>query len=192
MKTEITKPLAMLCSGMIILFALTIVFRIVAERTDSSFYFACYVTFLTIFYHFAMRIAAGEAITLIYRKRKFNYTSPWYKEKSFEKELYSILKVKKWKSQAITAKPYQFDVKERTYDELLHNMTQAEIVHETAMVLSFVPLFFIIPYGAPAVFIITSILSCTLDASFVIIQRYNRPRLLKIKKRMDKKEVIQV
>lgn len=188
MKKELTKPLIILCISVIMLLALTIFFRIIAVRTNSTVFFACYVTFLTVFYHFAMRIAAGEAITLIYRKREFNYDSSWYMEKPFERKLYKTLKVKKWKSEAITAKPYQFDIRNRTYDELLHNMTQAEVVHEIAMVLSFVPLLLIIPYGAPAVFIITSILSCMLDSCFVMIQRFNRPRLLKLKKAMDRKD----
>lgn len=187
MKKEFTKPLIILCISVIMLLALTIFFRIAASKTDNAVLFACYVTFLTVFYHFAMRIAAGEAITLIYRKREFHYDSSWYMEKPFERKLYKTLKVKKWKSEAITAKPYQFDIRKRSYDELLHNMTQAEVVHEIAMVLSFVPLLLIIPYGAPAVFIITSILSCMLDSCFVMIQRFNRPRLLKLKKAMDRK-----
>ncbi len=64
--------------------------------------------------------------------------------------------------------------------ELLHNMMQAELVHRIIMLLSFVPLLFIIPFGEPAVFIITSLASAALDGCFVIIQRYNRPRVIRL------------
>lgn len=52
-------------------------------------------------------------------------------------------------------------------------------MHRIIMVLSFVPLLFIIPFGEPAVFAITSVAACLIDCTFVIIQRYNRPRVLR-------------
>ena len=46
-------------------------------------------------------------------------------------------------------------------------------------VLSFPPMLLAVPFGAIEVFALTSILGCILDLLFVIIQRYNRPRLLR-------------
>ncbi len=97
-----------------------------------------------------------------------------------------MLNVKKWKSKAITAKPEQFDLRKVTPKELLHNTLQAELVHRYIMALSFLPLFLIIPYGVPAVFILTSAAACLLDCVFVIIQRYNRPRIIRILKHYEK------
>ena len=65
---------------------------------------------------------------------------------------------------------------------LLHNIAQAELVHRIIAVLSFAPLLLIIPYGAPAVFIVTSIFACLVDLRYVIVQRYNRPRVIRIMK----------
>ena len=48
------------------------------------------------------------------------------------------------------------------------------------MGLSFVPLVLIIPYGVPAVFILTSVFACLIDLQFVMIQRYNRPRVIRL------------
>ena len=59
-------------------------------------------------------------------------------------------------------------------------MAQAELAHRVIMVLSFVPLILIIPYGAAGVFITTSVLACLADMQFVIIERYNRPRVLRL------------
>lgn len=82
----------------------------------------------------------------------------------------------------ITAKPEQFDLRENSMDELLHNVAQAELVHRIIIVLSFIPLLLIIPYGVPMVFIVTSIAAALIDLQFVIIQRYNRPRVMKLLK----------
>ena len=74
------------------------------------------------------------------------------------------------------------DLRENSMDELLHNVAQAELVHRIIMVLSFGPLLLIIPYGVPSVFIVTSIVAALIDLQFVIIQRYNRPRVIKLLK----------
>ncbi len=68
---------------------------------------------------------------------------------------------------------------------MLHNMLQAELVHRIIMVLSFLPLLLIIPYGVPGIFIATSAAACLLDLIFVMIQRYNRPRIVRLLKRCE-------
>jgi hypothetical protein len=63
-------------------------------------------------------------------------------------------------------------------------MCQSEIVHEIIFVLSFMPILAIIWFGEPLAFIITSILSALFDLMFVIMQRYNRNRILRLKARL--------
>lgn len=174
---------------MIVMLVFTVVSRILYAVLRVDAFLSIYVTFLTVFYHFSMRILVGECVTLFFRNREFHYNAGWYQQHRWEEKLYHILQVKHWKGKVITAKPEQFDMKQRTYQELLHNMTQAEIVHEIIMILSFVPLLGIVPYGAPAVFIMTSIAACLIDGMFVIIQRYNRPRVLKLKERMANRTI---
>lgn len=60
---------------------------------------------------------------------------------------------------------------------------QSETVHEVNMLLSFVPLLFSIWFGSLDVFLITS---CG-AALFVIMQRYNRPRLMRLMRRSSTK-----
>lgn len=145
-----------------------------------------YVTLLTTFYHFAMRLIVGETITIIYKTRSFSANSFGFRIRSYEPALYRILKVKKWKTKVITAKPEQFDIRKVSPEGLLHNMLQAELVHRVIMLLSFVPLLLIIPYGVPLVFVLTSVFACLFDLVFVIIQRYNRPRIIKLLERGDR------
>ena len=54
------------------------------------------------------------------------------------------------------------------------------VLQGTQEVLSFLPVFAGIKFGAYPVFIITSIVSAGMDLIFVIMQRYNRQRSMKI------------
>ena len=137
------------------------------------------ITMLTFFYHFAMRLTVGETVTLLYRNKDFPQDRLGFRLYSFEDGLYRKLKVNRWKTRVITAKPEQFDLNQVSPGELLHNVMQAELVHRIIMVLSFVPLLLIIPFGVPWVFIITSTAACLIDGVFVMIQRYNRPKVLR-------------
>ena len=159
---------------------MTVFFEIVYIKFVQGWMLTLHITFLTISYHFVMRLIVGELITVRYRNRKFNLYSIGFRMYKFEPELYKRLKVKKWKKNIITAKPEQFDISKNSMEALLHNIAQAELVHRIIMVLSFVPLVLIIPYGEPIIFIITSIFSCMIDLRFVIVQRYNRPRVIKL------------
>ncbi|MBO4355499.1 MAG: hypothetical protein J5850_01430 [Clostridia bacterium] len=75
--------------------------------------------------------------------------------------------------------PALFDTKIHSWSEIAQAMCQAEVVHEIIVVLSFVPILFSIWVGALPVFLITSILSAGMDLMFVILQRYNRSRVIK-------------
>lgn len=136
------------------------------------------ITFATCFYHFAMRLFVGHLINWLMNNRA-DYRSAWYTLHPFEKKLYKALRVKKWKSNVPTYDPSCFDPKLHSWDEIAQAMCQAEIVHEVIVVLSFVPLLAAIPFGSFWVFAITSLLSALYDLSFVIIQRFNRPRIIK-------------
>jgi len=57
-------------------------------------------------------------------------------------------------------------------------------------VLSFIPLLFSIWFGSAGVFLITSCLAALLDAAFVMVQRYNRPRLLRLIQKQSKRGTI--
>lgn len=179
----------MICIN-ILMVAMTVFFMILYRKFEQGWLLTLYVTFLTISYHFIMRLIVGELITVRYRNRKFNLNSVGFRMYHFEPELYKRLKVKKWKKNIITAKPEQFDVSKNSMEAMLHNIVQAELVHRIIMVLSFVPLVLIIPYGAPIIFIMTSIFSCLIDLQFVIVQRYNRPRVIKLME-MVKKQLIE-
>ena len=150
--------------------------------TENRVFFPVAVTFGTIFYHLAMRLAIGSLVDAKYHNR-MDYTKKWFQEKPFEKKLYQKLRVKKWKKHLPTLNPEDFDIKNRSLEEIIQVMCQAEVVHELIMPFSFVPIVFSIWFGSLGVFVITSCISFLFDGMFVIMQRYNRPRLIRLLKR---------
>ena len=82
-----------------------------------------------------------------------------------------------------TFDPDSFDLKKHTFGEIVRATCIAEITHEIIMPLSFLPLLAIPRYGAAPVFVITSILAAAFDGVFVIMQRCNRPRLVRLQKK---------
>lgn len=180
MSGKTSRNMAIMICVNILMVAITVLFAILCRKYGQEWMLTLYVTFLTISYHFIMRLTVGELITIRYRNRKFNLNSVGFRMYQFEPELYKRLKVKKWKKNIITAKPEQFDISKNGMEGILHNIALAELVHRIIMVLSFIPLVLIIPYGAPIIFIMTSIFSCLIDLQLVIVQRHNRPRVIKL------------
>lgn len=156
--------------------ALTAVSGIYYLKTENGVSLSLFITFLTVSYHFLMRLAVGETVTFLFRNKKFNTENFFFKERKFEPALYERLGVKHWKNKVLTAKPEQFRVRKDCLLDLVHNICQAETVHALIAVLSFLPLFLIVPFGAPAVFILTSVFAALIDFKYLLIQRYNLPR----------------
>ena len=140
------------------------------------------ITFGTYFYHFAMRLLVGHILDRI-KQNKANYHKAWYQPRAWEVKLYKQLNVKKWKSNMPTYDSSLFDPKLHSWEEIAQAMCQAELVHEVIATLSFLPLLAAIPFGSFFVFLFTSLLAALFDLSFVIMQRYNRPRILKLIKK---------
>ena len=139
----------------------------------------------TIMYHFWVRIIMGNVSKLF--KKHINYKQWWFKEKSFEKEFYKILRVKDWKGKALTYNPESFSLKEHSLEEIANNMAKVEVDHWINEVISLSTLLFIIPWGRVWAFVISAIVAMVFDSQFIIIQRYNRPRVVRI---FEKKENI--
>ena len=136
-------------------------------------------------YHFAMRLAVGYTVNFV-MKNKANHNNAWFREKSFENKLYKLIGVRKWKKYLPTYSPDTFDTEKRTVEEIIGATCQAEIVHEIIMILSLLPITLIPSLGSAPAFVITSVLSMLFDSMFVILQRFNRPKFVKIMKRFRK------
>ena len=136
----------------------------------------------TFFYHLAYRLLIGLVINSAFHNR-MDANRRWFRPRSFEPALYRHLRVKRWKGKLPTFQPDTFSLSHRTLEELIGATCQAEIVHELNLPLSFLPLAASRWFGAAPVFLITSVLAACFDALFVLIQRYNRPRLIRLAQR---------
>ena len=136
-------------------------------------------------YHFVMRLAVGTIVNLI-MKNKADHQNAWFRAKKFENKLYQLIRVKKWKKHLPTYNPETFDTSKKTVQELVGASCQAEIVHEIIMAMSLLPIALIPLLGGAVALIITSVLSMLFDSLFVILQRYNRPRLVRVMNRFSK------
>lgn len=141
-----------------------------------------FITSITISYHLIMRFIVGTVIS-----HHYSYRHNWFAEHKFEKRLYKLLKVKKWKKFMPTADIKKYSLRENTLEEIANNMCRNEVIHEVIAVLSYVPILFGIFAGAYPVFIITSVLASMIDMIFVVMQRYNRPRIIKLIERDKRK-----
>lgn len=160
-------------------FIMAIFTTILYRFFNSEIYITLAITFGTITYHLGMRLLVG----LLYNigmKNRADYTKKWYQIHSWESRLYQFLRVKKWKAKMPTYNPDIFSNRKHTWDEIAQAMCQSELVHETNILFSFVPLVASVRFGAFSVFLITSICSAVFDLMFVMIQRFNRPRVVKM------------
>ena len=79
-----------------------------------------------------------------------------------------------------TFAPEMLDLKVHTWEEIAGAMCQSEVVHSIIVVLCFVPVLATLIWGTFWVFFITSVLAAGVESMFVIMQRYNRPRVIKM------------
>lgn len=158
---------------------LCIVFAFTYRASGIDALYSLAITFGTIAYHFLMRLAVGFSVDGI-MKNKADYNSKWFRCSAFEEKIYRKLKVKQWKNRLPTFRPEYFELSEHSWDEIAQATCQSEAVHEIIVLLSFVPISFSVWFGALPVFIITSIFAALFDLLYVIIQRYNRPRIIRL------------
>lgn len=154
-----------------------VIFGALFAGTGTDWLLAAAISFGMCAYHMAIRFLAPAILSVVFH-RKYNEKSRWFRQRSWELKWYRFLRVKKWKGKAITYDPSEFSLKIHTIEEIINNMCHAELVHELIMVLSFTSLFFAIPFGSWEIFLVTAILAAAVDGMFVVIQRFNRPRLI--------------
>ena len=145
------------------------------------------ITIGTTLYHFAMRLIVGYTVNALMKNRA-DPLAFWFQPRKWEEPFYKLIRIRKWKKYLPTYDPTSFDPDEKSMDEILGASCQAEIVHEIIMLFSLLPLALIPIFGAPAAFILTSLLAMLFDSLFVILQRFNRPRLLKVARRFSREQ----
>ena len=164
----------------------TFLFILLYLYLQQGWLLSCAITFGTTAYHFVMRLSVGYIVPKI-TKYRFDYRSAWFQPRSWEAAFYQKLNIRSWKATLPTYAPSQFSLKSNSLHQIIQNMCGAEVVHEVIMVLSFLPLLTVPFFGDWPVFLITSILASLYDSIFVMAQRYNRPRLVRLLEKQEAK-----
>ncbi len=154
-----------------------------------GFFYSLGVTALTVFTHVIIRYI-GAILASAMPKSIKNPCCPIYRVGKREQELYKKLKFKRLKNSAPTYDPEEFDFSKRSPDELLYNSCHAGLTHAIIVLLSFAPILYSVPFKNPLIFVITSVTAACFDGYFVLIQRYNRPRYLKLAERSANKQEV--
>lgn len=144
------------------------------------------ITAFTIMYHLWVRIIMGNVCKLF--KSHIKYDGWWFKERGFEKNLYKLLKVKKWKDKALTYNPELFSLKDYSLEDIANTMAKVEVDHWINEIISITTILFGVLWGNVLIFVLTAILAMIFDAQFIVIQRYNRPRIVKILEKQKSKK----
>ncbi len=137
------------------------------------------ITAFVIMYHFGGRLLVGCISNIL----PFDYSQIWFRERKFEKKLYRLLRVRKWKERVLTFDPDSFSTEKNTYLEIAKTMTKSEVDHWLNELLSLTSLLFSLIWGQFWIFFITALAAMIFDLQFIIVQRYNRPIVLRVAKR---------
>ena len=134
------------------------------------------VTAFTVTYHLWMRIILGNVTKLF----SIRYTHPWFAQHPVEPTLYRLLRVKRWKDKVLTYNPELFSLTDYTLDEVANTMAKAETDHWVNQLISLSTILFGLIWGEVWIFALTALFAMAFDGQFIVIQRYNRPRILRI------------
>lgn len=156
-----------------------LLFRLSFRRTGTAWQLDAAVTAGTTAFHIALRFLSPAVLFLFFRRR-YDPKARWFQPRPWEPALYRRLGVKRWKKYALTYEPAEFSLELHSAEEVVENMCHAELVHELCAALSFSSLLFAVPFGHFPVFLATALLSAAIECPFLIIQRYNRPRLVRL------------
>lgn len=170
-----------------LLIAGTAILSVLYMKTYYEVFLSLAITFGTISYHVVMRLLVGLAFCIVMKNRA-DYKKRWYHVSGHEMAVYERLNVKKWKRRMPTYDRTLFDPRLHTWEKIAQAMCQAELVHETIALLSFLPIIAGIWFGAYPVFAVTSVLAAGCDMLFVMMQRYNRQRIMTLLQRERQKK----
>lgn len=105
----------------------------------------------------------------------------WFNQSNLEKDLYKKLKIKGWKNKLPTYDNSMFKIKSGSKEDVIKLMIQSENVHLLLIFLSYIPLFWSNFFGHLGMMIVMSFVFSIVHIPFVMVQRFNLPRIINAK-----------
>lgn len=185
MKQNKNRTPLIMALTMLVSIVMTVVCILLYKWTKYSWLYYSGIVIGMIAVHFViMHMAAPIAFFAF--GRRFNYNSFWFKPKKFEKPLYEFLRVKRWKTHVAAYNQNEYSIEMYGTYGVIMNMCYAEVVHELIFVMSYLPILFgIYISNYLLLFALCCLFSCS-HLIFIIIQRYNRPRVVKLYEKQNR------
>ncbi len=150
---------------------------------DSKAILWCGVVSFTILYQLSARLLFGK-LNCHFR---INYRQLWFREMAFERRFYELLGVRSWRGKVLTYNPELFTVENHTMEEIANTMAKVEVDHWANVIISLSTLIFGLVWGAFPIFLAVAILAILFDGQFIVVQRYNRPGVVRVIQLQNKK-----
>lgn len=143
------------------------------------------ILFMTAAYHLIVRLVIGTFADGAL-ENGIDPENHWFADSDAEQAAYRAIGVKRWKNKFPVPDAWKFSIKRRSLEDVIAESCRTEVVHEAGAVASLLSVLLTIPFGYLWFFILTAAIGGVFDLVFVMIQRYNRPRLMRAaaKKRM--------
>ncbi len=167
-------------------------FVLICHRTGYDFALAYGMFRVLLLYHIGIRIVVGT-ITGKTPLDAFHPDAPLWRQRPWEDALYKKLQVKQWKKKMPMFDVDKWDIRSCSADELLRAGCQAEACHMGNIALSLASVVLVPLTGSlvsalvgavvlPDAFVLmfAAVTASGFDAIFVIIQRFNRPRFMRL------------
>lgn len=141
------------------------------------------VTFM-ILYHFGLRILMGKLTVC------FPISPRWrlFRPLAIEPKFYQLLRVKQWKRHVLTFEPENFDLQTRSLEQVAQTMCKSELDHWINEIISLTSIAFALLWGQLPIFLATALAAMVFDAQFIVVQRYNRPKVLRLAERRNRRD----
>ena len=133
------------------------------------------VTVFTSLYQFGLRILFGN----VTKHLPIRHTQRWFRELPFERRLYGLLRIRRWKEKVLTYDPDAYNVQKHTLCELANTMCKSEVDHWINVIISLSTVLFGLIWGKLWIFALAAMVAILFDAQFIVVQRYNRPVVLR-------------
>lgn len=157
---------------------------VLRAETHGDIWFTLAITFTATAYHFWMRLCVGFSIRPF--TPRMNPDNFWFRQRAWEAPLYRVLRVHNWKGHMPTYIPGDFSLANGA-ENLIKTMCAAELIHEVIVVMGYATLLLALMCEDKAegllIFGLTAFAAGLFDMTFVVMQRYNRPRVRRILER---------
>lgn len=147
-------------------------------RNHNDVCYAMGIAFMVIAYHLIVRLVIGTLVDAVC-DNQIDSSKGWFEDSDSERAFYRLIGVRRWKKKLPTFDEAAFSMKKHSLEDIISASCQAEVVHEINIAASLLALLFAIPFEPLWVFVLTSVGGAVFDLMFVIVQRYNRPRLMR-------------